>query len=125
MVQCGNRSGSALGHQQQRRTTMKTRQRFQNWAVWTVGLVAAVSLGPAQSPVAPAFTYQGQLKFNDAPAGGSYDFEFRLFDWPSGTGQVGGEITVNDVALMDGLFTVRLDFGTGAFDGSARWLEVR
>ena len=29
------------------------------------------------------------------------------------------------VPVVNGLFSIELDFGTGAFDGSGRWLEVR
>jgi hypothetical protein len=44
---------------------------------------AAVSLAISQTtlaePAGTAFTYQGRLSDNDGPAGGTYDFEFRLY----------------------------------------------
>ena len=48
----------------------------------------------------------------------SYDAEA-----PGGV-QVGDAIT-RSVGVSDGYFTEQLDFGGGAFDGEARWLEVR
>ena len=76
------------------------------------------------APVGNAFTYQGRLTMDGAPVDGSYDFRFRIFDAPTGGNQVGSTVAVGDVAVNDGLFTVQLDFGAGAFDGQARWLEV-
>src|SRR5881628_1686291 len=72
-----------------------------------------------------AFTYQGQLKDGGAPANGVYDLEFRVFDALSGGGQQGGTVTVDDLAITNGLFTAMLDFGGAHFSGGAnRWLNV-
>ncbi|MBI5652528.1 MAG: hypothetical protein HZC40_19080, partial [Chloroflexi bacterium] len=54
----------------------------------------------------------------------AYDFEFRLFDALVAGAQVGSTVLLNDVPISNGLFTVKLDFGTGAFGGGARWLNV-
>lgn len=72
-----------------------------------------------------AFTYQGQLKDNSISANGLYDFEFRLFDAASGGAQIGSLLTVNDQNVVNGYFTVALDFGANAFNGEARFLEIR
>jgi hypothetical protein len=69
------------------------------------------------------FTYQGSLKDGVLPANGSYDFKFRLFDVVSG----GTEIASKDadgIAVANGIFTVRLDFGSTAFREAPRFLEI-
>ena len=70
-----------------------------------------------------AFTYQGRLNNNSAPANGSYDFRFRLASDPNGNTYVGSPVLTNGVAVNNGLFLATLDFG-GAFNGSTYWLEV-
>ncbi len=77
----------------------------------------------AQATVGTSFTYQGQLLDGGAPADGTYDFQFKLFDAQTGGTQVGSTVTLNDVPVSNGLFTVDLDFGE-VFDGRALWLEV-
>ena len=77
-----------------------------------------------QAPVGSEFTYQGQLKDGGAPANGDYDFIFLLYDAQTGGAQVGNEMELDEVFVSDGLFTVELDFGSGAFTGDARWLQV-
>lgn len=70
-----------------------------------------------------AFTYQGRLVENGSPANGSYDLRCTLYDALSGGSAVAGPIT-NASAVSNGLFTVALDFGLGAFTGTNRWLEI-
>jgi hypothetical protein len=79
----------------------------------------------AQEKVGTGFTYQGFLKDGGSPANGAYDFEFALFDVDAGGNQIGGTVTVNGQSVVDGLFTVTLDFGADPFAGGARWLEIR
>jgi hypothetical protein len=114
----------------------------------TLGLIDVVNVGPApgvedeevDSPGAQAppesdgaigiashtsgFTYQGRLVDDGRPAEGPYDFRFVLFDAQVGGAQVGAVITEEDVAVTDGLFAVLLDFGSMAFTGSTRYLEI-
>ena len=71
-----------------------------------------------------AFTYQGQLHDGGTNANGNYAMIFALYDAPGNGNQIGVS-TNNLVTLANGLFTVNLDFGFGAFDGTARWLEIR
>ncbi|MDQ7029822.1 MAG: hypothetical protein Q9O62_08615 [Ardenticatenia bacterium] len=82
------------------------------------------SIQAIAAPVGTAFTYQGRLTDGGSPANGAYDFQFKLYDAATGGSQVGSTVTKDDVAVSDGLFTVDLDFGSGAFDGNARWLEI-
>jgi len=94
-----------------------------------VGVVLAQGPGPqggdvSQASLGTAFTYQGRLADGGSPANGSYDFRFILYDDAVGGSQVGGIVTVDDHTVTEGLFTVLLDFGSSAFTGDARYLEV-
>ena len=71
-----------------------------------------------------AFTYQGVLSQSGAAINGSNDLTFTLYNAVSGGATVGTSNVVNDLVISNGLFTVTLDFGAGAFDGSARWLQI-
>lgn len=70
------------------------------------------------------FTYQGRLQSGGAPATGSYDLRFAIYDAVSGGSQVGITLTNASVGVTNGLFTTSLDFGTSPFNGNARWLEI-
>jgi len=71
-----------------------------------------------------AFTYQGRLNDGGAPAGGSYDLQFTIYDSTNSPGTiVAGPITNSATAVSNGLFTVTLDFG-GVFNGAARYLDI-
>jgi hypothetical protein len=87
-------------------------------------LVLSSTLALAAQPVGTAFTYQGRLTTNGLPASGPYDFEFKLYDDYPSASQVGGTIHLEDVPVVQGLFTVQLDFGGGIFTGNALWLEI-
>lgn len=78
----------------------------------------------AQAAVSTAFTYQGQLADGNGPVNGTCDFTFKLFSAQSGGTQIGSDVAVNGVAVTNGAFSVALDFGSGAFTGEARFLEV-
>ena len=71
-----------------------------------------------------AFTYQGVLSQNGAAINGSNDLTFTLYNAVSAGATVGASNVVNDLVMSNGLFTVTLDFGAGAFDGTARWLQI-
>ena len=77
-----------------------------------------------QALVGNAFTYQGQLKRSGKPVTGDCDVAFRLYDQETLGSEVGSPITAA-VPIIDGLFTVPLDFGAMAFTGDARWLNVQ
>lgn len=82
------------------------------------------TLASAQAPLGSSFSYQGRLENGGAPADGSHDLRFMLFDAGSGGVQIGTTICAENVDVVDGLFTVQLDFGTSPFVGDARWLEI-
>jgi hypothetical protein len=73
---------------------------------------------------APAFSYQGRLTDGGVAANGAFDLQFRLFDALAGGAQQGPLVSLEDVAVVSGIFTVTLDFGAAAFPGAARWLEI-
>jgi len=79
----------------------------------------------AQGAAGTAFTYQGRLTVGGLPANGAYDFVFALWDAAAGGNPVGSpaSIPVEDLAVVNGIFTVTLDFGR-AFIGDEVWLEV-
>jgi hypothetical protein len=73
-----------------------------------------------------AFTYQGRLLDNNVAADGLYDLQFKLYDDPNiliGS-QIGSMVTEDDVDVDDGYFITRLDFGSAAFGGDTRWLQI-
>lgn len=77
----------------------------------------------AQLEMGTAFTYQGSLKEGGSPASGAFDFEFTLWDDDDTGTQQGPMLVVNDLAVVNGLFTTPLDFGD-VFNGSKRWLRI-
>jgi hypothetical protein len=79
-------------------------------------------LDSAGAQITP-FTYQGRLLEQGTARDGACDFEFRLFDAPSGGNQLGEPHVSNQVGVSDGLFTTTVDFGF-AFTGAPTWLAV-
>lgn len=88
-----------------------------------LALIALVGTLQA-APMGTAFTYQGRLAQNGSEVTEICDFRFQLWDALLGGSQVGPVQDVGAVLVTDGIFTVELDFGSGAFDGNARWLEI-
>jgi hypothetical protein len=76
------------------------------------------------APIGTALTYQGSLSASNQPANGLYDFQFSLLDAAAFGNSVAGPLSLPGVGVTSGVFTVSLDFGAGAFDGQARWLEI-
>lgn len=75
------------------------------------------------------FTYQGKLGNSGAPANGSYDLRFTLWNFDSGGTQQPQPspvtVTRTNVAVANGVFTVQIDFGPEAFpEDASRWLEI-
>ena len=70
------------------------------------------------------FSYQGILKSSGAPASGNFDFEFRLFDAAGGGTQQGPTNNIGNVAVVNGVYAVTLNFAAAAFNGGNRYLEI-
>jgi hypothetical protein len=86
-----------------------------------VAFCLSINMAVAQTT---AFNYQGRLSDGGSPANGSYDVQLRLFDSSSGGNQVGTTLVFNSVPVTNGVFTLTLEFGAGAFPGPNRFLEI-
>ncbi|MHC4463675.1 MAG: hypothetical protein ACYS30_19925 [Planctomycetota bacterium] len=87
-------------------------------------IILLVRIGEAD-PIGTAFTYQGRLMDDNQPANGIYDLECKLFDSSDPcAAQVGPTLSFENGEVLDGYFTVHMDFGIGIFDGNERWLEL-
>lgn len=91
---------------------------------WIVGLLWMFAAHPLKAQSA-GFLYEGRLNTARGPATGLHDLTFRLLDAPAGGSQIGPVETRNRLDLVEGVFSTRLNFGNGAFDGTTRWLEIR
>jgi hypothetical protein len=91
---------------------------------FTFGCVAVecwLATGTQAAPVGTAFTYQGQLKQDGAPAAGVFDFRFRLLSASLTRLQ---DTCTFQVDVANGLFTADVDFGAAVFDGSGLVVQV-
>ncbi|MCB1643625.1 MAG: collagen-like protein, partial [Xanthomonadales bacterium] len=85
-----------------------------------------VGLTPLQAQsVGSAFSYQGQLKDGGVLATGLYDLQVCLYDGASAPIPLACAADYDDVPVEDGIFALDLDFGSQAFDGDQRFLELR
>ncbi len=92
---------------------------------------AASAQGPSSGPKATnsnmgyGFTYQGQLMKSGIPVSApSCSFTFTLWDASENGNQKGGPLN-QSLAVTNGLFNSNpLDFGVGAIQGEARYLQV-
>ncbi len=100
-----------------------------------LSLVILITLAAASNALAQTtvFTYQGRLSEGTTPPSGTYEMEFKLFDAPTGGTQQPqpNPVTISltaannsAVTVTNGVFSVQLDFGAGAFPGAARYLEI-
>jgi hypothetical protein len=69
-----------------------------------------------------AFTYQGRLNERGTLADGTYDLRFTIYGKATGGTSSLDPVTIRDLAISNGLFTVELDFG--ALGSTPRWLEI-
>jgi hypothetical protein len=67
--------------------------------------------------------YQGQLREHGMPANGAYDIKFILYPSQTGGNELGSAV-YEDIAVINGQFTAKLDFGRATFDSKESWLEV-
>ena len=106
-----------------RSATSETRRRWSRSAPWLLALTA-IAPGVYAQPAGTAFTYQGRLTDAGTPVEGPIDFRFILYNAPVGGSQVGTTVLSDDVPVVAGLFTVPLNFGSAAFAGDSRFLEI-
>src|SRR5206468_737875 len=99
--------------------------------IWMATLAILSTSAHAETPLTAAFSYQGQLKSNGAPASGTFNMTFALFDALTAGNQVGPTLICDGsagnqppVTVTNGLFTISLNFGSSPFAGNARWLAI-
>ena len=71
-----------------------------------------------------SFTYQGLLNINNNAAKDPVDLRFELYNAAAEGVQIGSVNYIDDLNIVNGVFTANLDFGSDAFDGSERWVEI-
>jgi len=93
--------------------------------VFSISLVAMLFISARIATAQTTqFTYQGKLTDNGTTINALYDFTLTLWDASSNGNQIGSTQNVQSIAVVDGIFTVTLDFGAGAFNGANRFLEI-
>ncbi len=68
--------------------------------------------------------YRGRLTESGAPADGTHDFVFALYDAEALGSIVAGPVERADVSVTNGEFAVPLDFGRDVLGGDPLWLEI-
>lgn len=94
--------------------------RLQNISIVLIFVCMSVITAFAQTT---AFNYQGKLTDTGTPQS-TYQMRFELYDAAAGGSQIGATITNTSVAVTQSIFSLQLDFGGAAFDGSERYLEI-
>ncbi|MCB9782200.1 MAG: hypothetical protein H6751_04470 [Candidatus Omnitrophica bacterium] len=82
----------------------------------------------AAEAINPGFTFQGLYEEGDTPFNGTIRLKFSLWDAEEDGNQIGSSQTLDDIGVVDGVFTVVLnasdEYGENAFNGEDRWLQV-
>ncbi len=91
-------------------------------ALCAVCLATHAVAGSVGEPLDSAFTYQGELIVDGAPANGVFDFSIGLTE-DAVAGPAISVVLLQDVVVSDGLLNLELDYGSG-FTGTAYWLEI-
>lgn len=104
------------------------KNRARVWGVPCLVALCGVGLGiagerAAAEPVGPAFVYQGQLAASGDAYSGPADFRVRPYNKITDGLLVGPEVLVS-ATVVDGVFTLDLDFGPLVFLGDDVWLEI-
>jgi len=97
---------------------MKTLKRL------LLGSLLALSSSTFAEPIGTAFTYQGELQQLGNPANGTFDFQFDLYNVAIDGSPVTTTVQSDDAVVVDGIFTVELNFGSAVFNGDQLWLEI-
>lgn len=106
-----------------RKILVPTVPAFPSAAFLAALFLGALVAGPAQAQNT-AFTYQGSLDDAGTPTNGLHDFRFRLFDAASGGTLIGTALCVDNVNVVNGVFTAQLDFGQQFATAGQRHLEI-
>ncbi|HZS47894.1 MAG TPA: tail fiber domain-containing protein [Blastocatellia bacterium] len=89
-------------------------------------LLCSLAMVTAVSGQTTTFSYQGRLTDGSSLANGVYDMKFSLFDGSNNPQGSPSTIILDNpgVTVTNGAFTVQLDFGSSAFTGGTRFLEI-
>lgn len=87
------------------------------------GLPGSVSMAQTTDNIT-TITYQGYITNSGGAVSGLCNFEFKLFDALTAGSQIGSTITLSGITVTEGNFAVELNFGSGAFNGQDRFLEI-
>ena len=97
---------------------------FAGGILLTEQVQGAMMLTP-QDDVGTAFAYQGRLLQGGVPVNATCDFRFNLYDDDFFSPLlISGPVDRGNITVSDGYFTVNLDFGSTAFTGSGRQLQI-
>ncbi|MCF6289191.1 MAG: hypothetical protein L3J53_08170 [Proteobacteria bacterium] len=88
-------------------------------------LLLIVSSIAMAAPVGSRFSYQGELQDAGSPANGMYDFRMEIWSTETGGTTVASQVNLEDVSVVNGLFTVELDFGDAPFNGEDNFLKIQ
>ena len=94
---------------------------------WMLGATMScmmLSCGVAWGSTGTSFVYQGQLVKDGAPLTATVDLVFALYDAEAGGAQIGDTVSSPGVAVVDGLFTVDVDFGDAMPVDQRVWMVV-
>jgi hypothetical protein len=95
-----------------------------NLVLIPLAIACLFAAGIAVQAQTTSFTYQGRLSDNTIAANGTYEMQFSLFDASANGNQIGSTVSNANVSVVNGIFTVNLDFGAGAFTGANRFLLI-
>ena len=88
-----------------------------------IGVALALVTTVASAQTDTTFTFQGELKQHGTPANGAFNITLSLWDSASGGIQIGTADVNVGVPVVDGKFTVDVDFGATPFEDS-RWMSI-
>lgn len=97
-------------------------------AIGALATAVAVSPAPAGTALGAGFSFQGRLLDSGLPVDDTVNLVFSLWDAETSGTQIGSDHSMAGVAVSDGFLGALVnaggEFGTDAFTGEARWLEV-
>lgn len=85
--------------------------------IFLVGAVIAI-LSVFAAAQGTGFSFQGRLNDGTTPANGSYDLQFELYSSITGGTKIGPTLPRPSTTLVNGVFSLTLDFGATAFSNS-------
>ncbi len=91
--------------------------------ILSAAIVVSVAVNFAEAQSDTAFVYQGSMSDNGVPANGSYNIDVTLWDAAVGGNQMGPQRMFNAHPVVDGVFTLDLDFADRMLLPGGKWLE--